>query len=107
MKRLLALTAAALCLSAPAFAGDKPVITVKPPYFEYFYGTHGPIRYYTRGNLGTTAFDGPVAATAGVATPAAAPGATGQAVNGATLTRVQSDALYARLLAEAKNRKLR
>lgn len=104
MKHLIVL-ACGLFAAAPAFAGDKPVIvTVKPPVVDYYVGT-GPIRYYTRND--------PVASTSSLdysagdsgAVPAVAP--SQNRVSGSGISRVEADALYARLLSEAKARKLR
>lgn len=101
MKRAIAITCALLA-AAPAFAGDQPVITVKPPVFGYFPTTSVPDRTYTRTDVMT-----PVAA-GGTAGSASAQAATGQnRVGGIGLSQVEANQLYARLLAEAKARKLR
>lgn len=100
MKSAIAFACAALTAS-PALAGDQPVILpVKPPYWEVI---DVPV-YTMTGVTPKTVRD--LSATQTAATPvAAARGAGGSAVVG--LTPAQSDALYARLLAEAKKRKLR
>lgn len=100
MKRILALACATM-IAAPAMAGDQPVIITKPPVFEIYdfpiytlSGTSGVgTGVTTRGNTTTIS-------------PAAASPAQGR-VGGVALTSAESDALYARLLAEAKQRKLR
>lgn len=105
MKHLIVL-ACGLLAAAPALAGDKPVIvTVKPPVVDYYVGT-GPIRYYAGTETVTSTTSVDYNAGDSSASPAAA--ITGQnRVSGSGISRVEADALYARLLSEAKARKLR
>lgn len=103
MKILFSIAVAALA-AAPAFAGDQPVVIYFGKPTEYT----GPVPVYeTQITSGPVRFQFDTGLTGGPATASSVATASGTAVGQVGLSQGDTDALYARVLKEARARQLR
>lgn len=100
MKAMYTLALAAL-VASPAVAGDQPVILPVPTVTILPYKGVPDIRLYSMASTGRTT------EVASATAPVTAAQAGGSGTGAFGLGRTEADALYARLLSEAKDRGLR